>query len=78
MKVIIHINRQIIGRNAKSGANDPAIIVRTYKGVKHTHEVKFCCPQCKKEVARLVQPGHTGCGAKIWINSTDEVISEEL
>ena len=77
MKVIIHINRHIMGKNAKAGTNEPAIIVRTYKGVTYHNEVQLCCPKCKQEVAKIVQPGCTlsGCGARIWITSESEAVN---
>lgn len=64
MKAIVHIHQQKI----KKG--EPAIIVRTYKGVAHYSEILINGPM------RLVQSDTPDrCGARVWIETDTEYIT---
>lgn len=68
MKTIIHINRQTLHKNKKYGTNEPAIIVRNYKGNRYGHHVVIHGP-CK-----IVYPEKPlRCGARVWIETTSAV-----
>lgn len=74
MKRVIHINRYTIGRNVKNKTNDPAIIVRTYKGPKYGHTVHIK-DNAGNTVATIIQSETplSGCGARVWIETKNEV-----
>ena len=69
MKTIIHVNQHVIKANAKSGANDPVLTVKTYKGNTYAHEVAIEGP------SRIVYSADKplSCGAKVWIETTSKV-----
>ena len=69
MKTIIHVNQHVIKSNAKSGANDPVLTVKTYKANTYAHEVHIDGP------SRIVYSPDKplSCGAKVWIETTSEV-----
>lgn len=69
MKTIIHVNQHVIKANAKSGANDPVLTVKTYKANTYAHEVHIDGP------SRIVYSPDKplSCGAKVWIETTAEV-----
>lgn len=69
MKSIIHVNQHVIVRNRKTGSNEPPLIVRTYKGVQHAHEIEIHGP------SRLVNRPHKplACGARVWIETLSPV-----
>lgn len=59
MKTILHVHQA----NIRSG-KAPPIIVRTYKGTQHCHEVKINGP------ATLVHGASPlSCGARVWIET---------
>lgn len=72
MKTIIHVNQHVIKANAKSGANDPVLTVKTYKDNRYAHEVRILGGS--KIVYSPDKP--LSCGAKVWIEteSTVEVV----
>ena len=63
MKSIIHVHQQLLKKN------EPAIIVRTYKGSTHYRRVEIKGPS---EIVHSLQPDH--CGARVWISTESEVI----
>jgi hypothetical protein len=65
MKHVIHVHQQKI----KSGA--PAIIDRTYKGSTH-HRVLIIDGPCR--IVQSEKPDR--CGARVWIETTSDVIWE--
>jgi hypothetical protein len=69
MKTLIHVNQHVIKSNAKTGANDPVLTVKTYKSNVYAHEVEIHGP------SRVVyQPeSPLSCGAKVWIETHAEV-----
>lgn len=71
MKTIIHVNQQVIARNRKTGSNEPPLIARNYKGVKHAHSIEILGP------SKLVNRPHDplSCGARVWIETTSPVVA---
>ena len=73
MKTIIHVNQHVIKANAKTGANDPVLTVKTYKDNRYAHEVTIHGP------SRIVHRPHKplSCGAKVWIETESLVTTGE-
>lgn len=69
MKTIIHVNQHVIRSNAKSGANDPVLTVKTYKSNAYAHGVSIHGPS--RVVYKPQSP--LSCGAKVWIETESEV-----
>ena len=70
MKTIIHVNQPVIKSNAKTGANDPVLTVKTYKSNTYAHEVEILGPS-----RIFYSPDKPlSCGAKVWIETESEVI----
>ncbi len=69
MKTIIHVNQHVIRANAKTGAQDPVLTVKTYKANGYAHEVEFHAP------SRIVYSPDKplSCGARVWIETQAEV-----
>jgi hypothetical protein len=69
MKTIIHVNQHVIKANAKTGANDPVLTVKTYKSNTYAHEVQIHGP------SRVVYSAESplSCGARVWIETEAEV-----
>jgi hypothetical protein len=66
MRKIIHVHQQEIKKN------NPALIVRTYKGSKHFTKVEINGP------SELIQsPVADHCGARVWISTNSEVICSD-
>lgn len=70
MKTIVHVNQHIIKSNAKTGAREPVLTVKTYKSNDYAHAVSILGP------SRVIyQPDKPlSCGAKVWIETEGEVI----
>ncbi len=68
-KTIIHVNQHVIKANAKTGARDPVLTVKTYKDNKYAHQVDIKGP------SRIVYSPDKplSCGAKVWIETFSEV-----
>ena len=69
MKTIIHVNQHVIKSNAKTGAREPTLTVKTYKENRYAHEVQINGPS--KVVYSPDNP--LSCGAKVWIETQSEV-----
>ena len=77
MKAKIYINRHIVKRNKKLTSetgetiDEPAIAVKTYKGVEYTKGVEF------SDGTRLIQDAENPLctGATIWIEGEYENLS---
>ena len=69
MKKIIHINQDVIKRNAKTGEREPVITVKGICEEIYGDEVIVDGP-CKI-VYNPDKP--LSCGAKVWIETMDEV-----
>jgi hypothetical protein len=69
MKTIIHVNQAVIKANRKYGKDAPAIILRTYKGTVVVHEAEIV------GMTRIIQrqDDPLSCGARVWIETEDEV-----
>jgi hypothetical protein len=63
LKKILHVHQAEIKKN------NPALIVRTYKGSKHFTRVQINGP------AELIQSSvPDSCGARVWISTNSEVV----
>lgn len=70
MKTIVHVNQHNIKHNAKSLDRKPVLTVKTYKSNEYGNEVEILGP-CKI----IYRPDNPlSCGAKVWIETTNEVI----
>jgi hypothetical protein len=69
VKTIVHVNQHVIKKNAKTGANEPVLTVKTYKDNRYAHEVRV------KGESRIVYSADKplSCGARVWIETEDEV-----
>lgn len=69
MKTIIHVNQHVIRANAKTGAQDPVLTVKTYKANVYANEVEIHGP------SRIVYSPDKplSCGARVWIETQAEV-----
>lgn len=77
MKTIIHVNQHVVKSNSKSGERNPVLTVKNYKTNTYCHSVTINGPS--KVVYSPDKP--LSCGAKVWIETTSEVIindTEEL
>lgn len=69
MKTIIHVNQHVVKSNAKDGANNPVLTVKTYKSNTYAHEVMI-----KGESKVVYSPDKPlSCGARVWIETQSEV-----
>jgi hypothetical protein len=68
-KTIIHVNQHVIKTNAKSGARDPVLTVKSGRTNRYAHEVILTGPG--KVVYSPDKP--LSCGAKCWIETMDPV-----
>ena len=75
MKTVIHVNQHIVKRNAKTGALDPVLTVKTYKSNNYGHEA-IIYGQDGKEAARVIyRPDKPlSCGAHVWIETQQSVL----
>ena len=69
MKKVIHINQHVIRRNNKTGEREPVITCKTYKDNIYCHELVI--NEHTKVIYRPDKP--LSCGAKVWIETTEEV-----
>ena len=70
MKTIIHVNQHVIKDNSKTGERNPVLTVKTYKSNTYAHEVEI-----KGDSKVVYSPDKPlGCGAKVWIETNNEVI----
>lgn len=69
MKTIIHVNQHKIKSNAKAGADEPVLTVKTYKSNTYAHEVAIHGPS--RVVYSPDKP--LSCGARVWIETEAEV-----
>ena len=66
----IHVNQHNVRSNKKNGTNKPVITVKTSKSNNYAHRVEVLGPS--KVIYRPDKP--LSCGAKVWIETTAEVI----
>ena len=65
MRAKIHINQHKIRHNAKTGAREPVITVKTYKSNDYASRVRIDGPS--EVVYSPEKP--LSCGAKVWIEA---------
>jgi hypothetical protein len=67
------VNQHVIRRNAKTGEREPVLTVKTYKANTYAHEVRIDGP------CRIVYSPDKPlpCGARVWIETTAEVVTVE-
>ena len=65
MRKRIHINQHVIRANAKNGAHDPVITVKTRKSNYYTYAAEI------DGLSRVVYSPNKplSCGAKVWIET---------
>lgn len=68
MKTIIHVHQAVIRANAKTGSDDPPLIVKTYRSNRRAHEVRIHGPAVVKYDADGL-----ACGARAWLETEAEV-----
>ena len=69
MKKVIHINQHVIRKNSKTGERQPVITCKTYKDNTYCHEVVI-----NDHTRVIYSPDKPlACGAKVWIETTEEV-----
>lgn len=66
----IHVNQHVIRANAKHGQNKPCITVKTSKSNTYCHEAVV--NGSTKVIYSPDKP--LSCGAKVWIETEDEVV----
>lgn len=69
MKTIIHVNQHVVKSNAKTGAKEPVLTVKTYKSNTYAHEVEILGNS--KIVYSPDKP--LSCGARVWIETDAQV-----
>jgi len=74
MKTIIHVNQHKIKSNKKHNQLEPVLTCKTYKTNDYAHEAVIY-GQDGKEAARVVYSPDKplSCGAKVWIETVNEV-----
>ena len=65
MKAKVHVNQHRIRSNAKTGAREPVITVKTYKSNEYATRVRINGPS---EV-EYSPDKPLSCGAKVWIEA---------
>jgi hypothetical protein len=73
VKTIIHVNQHVVKANAKTGATDPVLTVKTYKSNLYGHLVEVLGPS--RIIYNPDKP--LPCGARVWIETESEVIVKE-
>lgn len=73
MKTIIHVNQHVIKDNAKTGARNPTLTVKTYKSNTYATSVSIEGPS--RVVYSPDKP--LSCGAKVWIETESNVRIDE-
>ena len=69
----IHVNQHKIRSNKKHNLNEPVITVKSSKSNNYAHEVEIKGPS--KVIYSPDKP--LSCGAKVWIETTAEVVLSE-
>lgn len=74
MRQILHVAQCTIASNRKNGTDDPAIIVRNYKGAERAHEVELVHDGVV--VGKFIYRPHDPlpCGARLWFESDSELL----
>ncbi len=74
MKQIVHVAQDAIRHNAKHGTNDPAIIVRDYRGATRVNELEIVVDG--EVIGRFVYRPHDPlpCGARVWLETDSKKV----
>lgn len=73
MKKVIHINQHVIRKNSKSGERNHPISCKTYKSNQYCSEVII-----NKHTKVVYSPDKPlSCGAKVWIETTEDIKCNE-
>lgn len=77
MKKIIHVAQDAIRRNMKTGGNEPALIVRDYRGAERYHELQLVVDG--KVIGTFKYQPHDPlpCGARVWLELDSEICHVE-
>lgn len=77
MKRIIHINQHIIKSNHKTGAREPVITCKTYKDNTYAKSVVVLDKHGEEACKVIYSPDKPlSCGAKVWIETNNEIITK--
>lgn len=68
----VHVNQHVIRANAKNNENNPVFTVKRGKTNTYAHTVKFT-GDCE---LRYRPNNPLSCGAKVWIETLEEVICQ--
>jgi len=75
MKTLIHVNQHNIRRNATKGTTDPVLTVKTYKSNTYADRVDILDSEGQVVASVVYQPDKPlSCGARVWIETQNEVI----
>jgi hypothetical protein len=69
LKTIVHVNQHKVRSNAKTGASEPVLTVKTYKANTYAHQVEIRGPS--RLVYSPTKP--LSCGARVWLETDAEV-----
>ena len=79
MKTIIHVNQHVIKANRKDERTDPVLTVKTYKDNRYAHEALILDEQGNVAAKVIYSPDKPlSCGAHVWIETNNEVITENI
>ena len=70
MRTIIHVNQHVVRSNSKNKENKPVLTVKTYKSNDYAHAVDIT----GSSMVMYSPNKPLSCGAKVWIETDDEVI----
>jgi hypothetical protein len=76
-KTIIHVNQHIIKSNAKEGKTDAPLTVKTYNSNTRATTASILDDNGNVVAKVVYRPDSPlSCGARVWIETTNEVVSE--
>lgn len=79
MKTIIHVNQHVIKANRKDERTDPVLTVKTYKDNRYAHEALILDEQGNVAAKVIYSPDKPlSCGAHVWIETQNKVITENI
>ena len=79
MKTIIHVNQHVIKANRKDERTDPVLTVKTYKDNRYAHEALILDADGNVAAKVIYSPDKPlSCGAHVWIETNNEVITENI
>lgn len=79
MKTIIHVNQHVIKANRKGERTDPVLTVKTYKDNRYAHEALILDADGNVAAKVIYSPDKPlSCGAHVWIETQNKVITENI